>query len=60
MHVQEHTLELMSPKMMELKKKDPEQFTKYAEMLNMHISQHQEFLDESNQQQVYGRAKALM
>lgn len=60
MHVQEHTLELMSPKMMELKKKDPEQFTKYAEMLNMHISQHQEFLDQSNQQQVYGRAKALM
>jgi hypothetical protein len=60
MHVQEHTLELMSPKMMELKKKDPEQFTKYAEMLNMHISQHKEFLDQSNQQQVYGRAKALM
>lgn len=60
MHVQEHTLELMSPKMMELKKKDPEQFTKYAEMLNMHISQHQELLDESSQQQVYGRAKALM
>jgi tetratricopeptide (TPR) repeat protein len=60
MHVQEHTLELMSPKMMEMKKSKPEEYAKFAEMLNMHLSEHQEFVQERQQEQVYDRAKALM
>lgn len=60
MHIQEHTLELMSPKMMEMKKTEPDQYEKYAEMLNRHISQHQEIVSQNQQQQVYGGAKAFM
>jgi hypothetical protein len=60
MHVQEHTLELMSPRMLEMKRKKPEEYSKFAEMLNMHISQHQEYLQEAQNEQVYDRAKALM
>jgi hypothetical protein len=60
MHVQEHTLELMSPRMLEMKRKNPQEYGKFAEMLNMHISQHQEYLQEAQNEQVYDRAKALM
>lgn len=60
MHLQEHTLELMSTRMIELKKKNPEEYQKFAEMLNMHISQHQEILSERQSSQVYDRAKAAM
>ncbi len=60
MHIQEHMLELMSTRMIELKKKEPEEYQKYAEMLNMHISQHQEILSERQQAEVFERAKAQM
>jgi hypothetical protein len=60
MHIQEHMLELMSTRMIELKKKNPEEYQKYAEMLNMHISQHQEILSERQQAEVFNRAKASM
>jgi hypothetical protein len=60
MHIQEHMLELMGTRMIELKKKEPEEYQKYAEMLNMHISQHQEIVSERQQAQVFDRAKAQM
>ena len=60
MHIEEHQLLLMSPKLEKLKYTDKATYDFIIHTLEEHILQHQEYYQEPQQQQVFNDAKAIL
>lgn len=59
MHVEEHTLELLSSEMADLEVEDPEKFKTIKQRLQKHIGEHKQYIDSTAKQGDYDRAKAM-
>ena len=59
MHIDEHTMELLSPELAQLEVEDQELYKYLVDALREHIEQHRTFVQESSVQQDYENAKAF-
>lgn len=59
MHVDEHTIELLSPELAQLEVTDNERFKVVTEALRKHIEEHQGYLKQTSMKQDYENAKAF-
>ena len=59
-HINEHNLFRISPEIRHLKQKDPEAYKTFQQSLDMHIEQHQSYLNKSSNSNVYENAKAAL
>lgn len=60
MHIEEHTYQLLSPQLEELKIKDPELHAYVEQTLEMHIDEHKKLIQGDQNKSVYDNAKALI
>lgn len=59
LHIEEHTLELLSADLAKLEAQDPELFKYVTESLRKHIEEHEEYTADSSVQKDYDHAKAM-
>lgn len=59
-HIAEHNLFRLSPEIRKLKEDNPDEYKAFTEAIELHIQQHQTFLQNSNNANMFNNAKAIM
>lgn len=59
MHIDEHTMELLSPELAELEDSDDKKYKAIKEALQLHIEEHRKFVQETSVDEDYKNAKAF-
>ena len=59
-HIAEHNLFRISPEVRKLRKDDPNKYKLFEEAIQLHIQQHQNFMQNQSQGNVYENAKAAL
>lgn len=59
MHVEEHTIFLLSPELADVKDNDPEKYKLIVEVVKKHIDEHKKYIKNTSNNQVFKNAKAF-
>jgi hypothetical protein len=59
-HIAEHNLFRLSAEIRKLKDENPDEYKAFNEAIDLHIQQHQQFLQESDNANMFNDAKTIM